>query len=234
MQLREIIAQARSISASDVIELRSDYVSRFSAKSIDAISEQTLLPFRVLMSNSPLRLVSVEKVAEVVRRKIGRQIRFVPVSVEGMLCSVYGYVDNRADEPFVIFNSGMNMCWTRFTIVKELMHLYSGTATGFAQGGSTGGIALPMVAAAIESRRVKISEGVDFDDETVALLMALEVLVPWPLRNQLLLMREAGASLYQLAKAFLVPMNLIRLLINTDADRPISYVAFSNRINREL
>lgn len=236
MKLRDLIALSRKVVSERVVELRSDYVARFSPSGFDEISEQSLLPVRRAMGDEPLRLVSVQKVADVVRRAISKEVRFVPVAVDGPSVSVYGYVDNRSDCSFIVYNDKLNLCWTRFTIVKELMHLYSRTARGFSLDVEGNVLAAPLVECAMRSRwveEIRDLSSVELDDETIALLMAIEVLCPWPLRRQLSFMRESGASFYQMAKAFLIPRNIVKYLFETTSDG-FSYFTLSNRIHEEI
>jgi len=116
-----------------------------------------------------------------------------------------------------------NTCWYRFTAVKELMHLYAGTAKDALHPNAD-----DITRCAKDSRRIIPTREKELDDETAAFYMAIEVLLPWSLREQVFFMRQKHTE-YQIARAFMVPLNIIQHVFRGD-DSNYSSLSFETNM----
>jgi hypothetical protein len=127
-------------------------------------------------------------------------------------------------------------CGARFTMTKELMHIYSGTVKGKI------GSANSLLKCATRWRSTsKDHEMTNVDPETAAFYQAIEVVIPWQKREQLSCLRSLFAGQGEqnmhmfLAKAFMIPVKIIEHIHDKgiiDADEP--YCCFSERLNRNV
>ena len=136
---------------------------------------------------------------------------------------VYGFVEPGEKEALVRYRSDLNICWRRFTVAKELFHLYAGIAEDLNTRGSSA-----ITQAAMDARKAIPSDGKQLEDEAAAFYLALEYLVPWCLRDQFDALREAAATTYQIAKVFMIPRPFVEHLCDG------GYAELSNRINRNI
>lgn len=130
MKVYDAVRFAREVTSRDVTCLRSAYLDRVDACRDSEEEARMLLPIRaaLLSRNLAMSLVEVESVYRIVCQKLDRLVSVQSVSVAERWNGLCGYVDNSVDSPTVVYNKDLNFCWRRFTIVKELMHLWSGTA----------------------------------------------------------------------------------------------------------
>lgn len=148
-------------------------------------------------------------------------------SVEPLRDAIYGYVLTKGNSATVVYRASLNLCWQRFTVVKELAHVYSRTvANSMTQG------AAAITFAAKESRQIVPTLDTELDAETAAFYIALEIMVPWRLRRQFNDLRTAGATTYQLAKAFMIPQIFIAHFTSDWNDRN-TYAGLSYAVNSE-
>ena len=139
--------------------------------------------------------------------------------------ALYSYVMQDAHKA-IIKCVRSNHCGTRFSIAKELMHVYIGV-----EDGETRHRANEIVMCAAESRKVVPDATKELDDETAAFYLAIEVMIPWQLRTQFMMMRDMEQTTYQIAKAFMIPERVIDHI--TSGERS-NYVALSKSINESL
>lgn len=230
----DVIRMARTIAdRPGFLELRGDYALRHK---LDKDSEDLLLRLRYMMRNEPMRVVSVRSVYDAVVEKIGRTIRLIGVQTDSESRCVYGYVEDDGDSPVIVYNRSLNLCWRRFTIVKELMHLYAGILpySRSVPGVDGRSVSETIIDSAVESRRVLPQKVEKLDEETAALYATLEVLLPWKLRNQLVSLASYHATIYQIAKAFLIPFNFVQFALIAHPSCGESYFSYSMRKNNEF
>lgn len=185
MDIREVVKKAREVSdLPGVVVPRSVAVKNFGRR-VDIPSERVLENVR----GFDLRLCAVSPIKKAVEDKTGMKIQIIDIDV-GMSVPVYGYVECHERKAVVKIRAGLNLCWTRFTVVKELMHIYSNTFMDSASKQTT-----LLLKDAQDSRRVFVrSDNAELDEETSAFYMALEVLIPWKLRRQLYGLRDQAAT----------------------------------------
>ena len=226
MNIREVIKLAREITDSPgVVVSRHDLVVKVGDR-LNVADEKVLAGLQNKI-NGGLQTVAIQPVKKLVEKRIGRRIIIHEINVPEDV-PFYGYVeDGENDISVVKIKAGMNLCWQRFTILKELMHLYSDTCTDAPNVSSS-----LLVTAARLSRTIVARDDSVLDDETAAFYIALEVAIPWRLRKQFLALRDLGATHYQIAKAFLAPVPFVSHFIDDEAY--VSYVALSQRLNQNI
>ena len=227
MDIRDVVKTARSVTdRAGFVVPRHQAVLRFADSGVIRIEQEQTLSDLPHALKSGLKIASVTpELWNAAQERSGLKIYVREVDVDKKL-PTYSYVDVYCDRAVISYGSSMNLCWRRFSVAKELMHIYSGTD-------KSGGVdhASDIVRAAMDSRQVLEPEGVDLDDETAAFYMALEVMIPWCLRGQLLSLRDAGATSYQIAKAFMVPEPFVTHFVGVP-DAP--YADVSRRLNESI
>lgn len=180
----------------------------------------------------PFKLTSVNgAVLQPTLKKLGLSyLNFAAIPQECKLRgSFYGYVDNFLSPPTIYYRSELRPCWKRFTIAKELLHLFSGTSID--KGVAEASI---LIMAAKSSRRLLVSETTELDDETFAFYLAIEVMIPWQLRYQFDRLRSMNATTLQMAKVFMVPERIVQHFLSDSADCHCNYAGLSRRINENI
>lgn len=224
MDIREIIRMARSITDGEhpgLVVSRATIVSSYGSR-IDQKAEECLGDLKKKFPKGFRMIQVTPPLLDLASKKIGRLVKIRRVASDDDN-PVYGFVEPGDKEMFVRYRSDLNTCWRRFTVAKELFHLYAGIAEDV---GSRGASAITQ--AAMEARRVFPSDDKQIDDEAAAFYLALEYLVPWCLRDQFNALREAAATTYQIAKIFMIPRPFVEHLCDG------GYAELSNRINRNI
>lgn len=229
MNIRRAIEIAREIADQpNVLVDRSVLLSRVNG-AYDQAGEDILLELERKLGY-PLQVVDVGLgVHQAIKKNNAVQtISYCAAqSNEPLRDAIYGYVLTKGDSAIVVYRASLNLCWKRFTVVKELAHIYSGTvANSITQG------AAAITFAAKESRQVMPTLDTELDAETAAFYIALEIMVPWRLRKQFNDLRAAGATTYQLAKAFMIPQMFISHFTSDWNDRN-TYAGLSYAVNSE-
>ena len=230
MNIRRAIDIAREIADQpNVLVDRAVLLSRAN-DAYDHEGEDALLDLERRVGYS-LRVVDV---GQGVHQAIKKQDAIKTISYCAIQCTeplrdaIYGYVLTKGDSAIVVYRDSLNFCWKRFTIVKELAHIYSGTvANSIMQG------AAAITFAAKESRQIVPTLDTELDAETAAFYIALEILVPWRLRRQFNDLRDIGATTYQLAKAFMIPQTFIAHFASDWNDKN-TYAGLSFAINSRI
>ena len=106
-----------------------------------------------------------------------------------------------AESARISYSSSLNTCWARLVICKEAAHLSIGTARNF----TTDPVAL--VNGLIARLPSRIDE--ELDAESIALLIAMNILIPWTLADSVRQMHKDGVSNYEIAFALRVPELLV-------------------------
>jgi len=110
----------------------------------------------------------------------------------------------------IIYSQSMNTCWRRFVVCKELAHLLIDTdAEHFTNN------PVSLVQELINDVPVMRTDH-DINSERLAMIAAVEMLLPWCLRGQLTGMAEEGLSDLQIAQEFRVPEKIVNLMLRSD------------------
>lgn len=229
MDIREVIQIAREVTSLPGVVVERKSLTEAIGSRLDLDAEQVLADLSPKFPQG-FRSVSVlPKMLDVVSEKIGKPVQVLEMNVSEADVQLYGYVEEYGDRAVVKIRQGMNTCWKRFTVLKELMHLYSGTCDE-----SAGMSASLKVMAARRSRDVIAKDNTILGYEEAAFYMALEVLIPWDGgREQLLRLRDLGATHYQIAKVFMLPTPMVSHFLDDDEEK-IPYIELSRRLNRNI
>lgn len=229
MTIRDVVKMARSLTdVEGAIVDRDVGIAAFKSR-LDQNEEQYLKANNIA-SLAPFRILSVKNAIE---KPTLTKLNIPCISYErikdtiSLRDSIYGYLDNTGDIPAVVYRPRLRPCWERFTIAKELLHLYSDTA-------STWQDANTLITAAKQSRELIPSESESLSDETIGFYLAMEVMVPWRLREQFLSLKDKAATKMQIAKAFMVPLCIIDHMMSESCEEGSSYAGLSMRINSSI
>ena len=127
LSAKDIIRVAKEIFKNDnIIVSRKDLLSTSnSTVPFDLVSEQCL-------NNIPPPLRDTLRVCDVfcglksvVEQAFGRPIKILEVDADG--APLYGEVKVYPDGAVIYYKKGSTACWIRFTVAKELLHLYTKT-----------------------------------------------------------------------------------------------------------
>lgn len=224
MDIREIIRMARSITDGDtpgLVAPRAQVIASFGGQ-VDAKAEECVSS---LSENFPqgFQIVQVTPpLLSLARAKTGMTIKIRRVDTEDDN-PLYGFVEPDQSGAIVRYRADLNTCWRRFTVAKELFHLYAGIADDPRPRGSDA-----ITQAAMEARKIIPNDGKQLDDEVAAFYLALEYLIPWRLRRQFLELRDLAATTYQIAKVFMVPLPFIEHMCDG------GYAELSHRLNNNI
>lgn len=202
------------VSRSEVI---ASYGSRIETKTEECISdliENFSGGFKIVRVTPPL--------LQLVQKQIGAkvEIRRIESADDNPL---YGYVEVGKDSAVIRYRSDLNICWRRYTVAKELFHLYAGIAEDMRPRESDA-----VTQAAMDARKIIPSDGKQLEDEVAAFYLALEYLMPWRLREQFDMLRDLAATSYQIAKVFMIPRPFVEHLCEG------GYAELSYRINKNI
>lgn len=229
MKIIDVIRLARELTdRPDATVLRSELVKGLS--DIDTQEEKVLEDFKGMMKSFRLISVSDDILLPTLEKCRLESVAFAELSEELKLRNAYyGSLDAFTNPPTVYYHKDLRPCWRRFTVAKELLHLYSGTATDKAIIDAN-----DLITSAQDSRNLVVNESTELDDEIAGFYLAIEVMIPWRLREQFNKLREARATTLQIAKAFMVPQNIVAHFISDSFDRTSNYAGVSRRLNLSI
>lgn len=230
MDIREVIRNAREVISLPGVVVARHGLAESLGDRLDFEAEQVLANLLPKFSEG-FRAVSVlPTLLDIIAQKIGKNLSVREMDVREADVPLYGYVENFDTEAIIKIRPGMNTCWKRFTVLKELMHLYSNTCNDSAEGDK----ASLIVMAARRSRNVIARDNTILGNEEAAFYMALEVLIPWEKsREQLIRLRELGATQYQIAKVYMLPTPMVSHFLEDDEEKA-PYIELSRRLNKNI
>lgn len=224
MNIREVIKAVREIEkSSDVVVIRHNLITSLGNR-LDISGEAVLKEFDGKLSTE-LKCIAVQPIKKLVEEKIRKKITIREINHVGDI-PFYGYVEDYEDRAVIKVKSGIRLCWLRFTVIKELMHLYSDTCAD-----APNAAAALLVKAARDSRYILADDNATLDAETAAFYMALEMMIPWRLREQFRQLRDFSATRYQIAKAFMLPEPFVAHFVEGSEG---NYAGLSNRLNKTI
>lgn len=244
MILPEVIRTARELTdASKALVDRHQYIVAQGGKSssYDLSEEQRVAKLAAQYKQkfkTEIKLVSVDdcilRPTCVKRnfRRVGKTEIPKPLTIFGdkpvdLSDKYYGCLDSLGDVPEIIYGSWMSLCWKRFIVAKELLHLYSGTDRDDDVKDAD-----ELINMARSSRFLIPDENTDMCDEAAGLFLAIEVMLPWRLRDQYLWLRKQKATDWQIAKMFMVPVDIVKFFSDTLCKNDVTYVELSDKLNR--
>lgn len=212
---------------------RSDFVEANKSE-LDLDAESILSEFSDLVSSEPFRLSSVDAIRRAVLLVRGGELLFQGVSSADFrkpYRGLYSYFDDEQDNPTIVYNKDLNLCWRRFVVLKEIMHYYIGIVEDDLRDTN---LAYAILHNAVSSRRLVCGMDSDISDEAAAFYMTLEAALPHRLRPQLLSLRDRGATSYQIAKVFMIPQVFVEHFFVDDRVGATSYAGLSYRVNGDV
>ena len=125
---------------------------------------------------------------------------------------------------YVLIAEGAKLCWQRFATAKELMHVYTGSYLHAGLGIAT------ILGEAIKSRKnLPTSPGDPLDAETFCQLIALELMIPWKYREQIVDAKRKNHQLdYDIAVKLMIPQKMVAYFFDND------YESLSFAANQEI
>lgn len=224
MTIKDIIRVAKKLLAHPgMIVPREDLVNDPNLTiPFDTLAEKCLDGLSPTL-RAKLKVADVSRLTTIVQKTSGRPLDILEPQVKEV--ALYGQMESYENNDFVQFKSGLTLCWARFTVAKELFHVYTNTA-------ECSEATLPHIFAdAKHARATILDENSLLPDEQAAFYFAIEFLLPFKLRDELYfpLTDFYGKEChYPVAKAFMCPQAIIAKIREDD------YLALSHRINREV
>lgn len=149
---------------------------------------------------------------------------------DDMLTNIMSYCKEYDDHAqIVVHNKSGRLCVLRFLESKEMLHLLTDTVA--CDEKERNFLADVLLEKSLDGRNFISDFTEPLSPEAVGFYLAIEVLLPWCLRDQLNGMIDAKATNLQIAKAFLVPEFVIRHIRNTMFGGK-SYLGVSYEMNR--
>jgi len=224
MDIRDIIHMARSITDGETPGLvvpRAQMMAAYGSR-VDVKAEACLNSLAPKFPQGFLTVQVTPPLLTLARAKTGQHVKVRRVESEEDN-PLYGFVEPGARETIVRYRADLNTCWRRFTVAKELFHLYADIAEDPRPRGSDA-----VAQAAMNARKIVPNDGMQLDDEAAAFYLALEYLIPWRLREQFMKLRDCAATPYQIAKVFMIPLPFVEHLCEG------GYAELSYRINNNI
>lgn len=167
---------------------------------------------RCLIDGGNLRFpVPLELLIDLVNRNLlASRARAVTVKVE---CRDWPGVQFRSallsyrDSAVIVYSRNLNLCWRRLSVSKELAHLLIDTDKEFWLGYTQ---MLPLLLTnQIIKEAIPPNMSGALTSERLTLLMALELLLPWPIRGELEKLYSEGKTDLDIAHYCKVPEHMI-------------------------
>ncbi len=114
------------------------------------------------------------------------------------------------DRAEVIYSSTLNTCWARFVVCKELVHLLIDTEP---KHFTKNPVALVQE---IINKLPSVACVEELNSESLAIVGAVEMLLPWHLRKKMEDMMASGASDYAIALEFRAPEKIVNLVLRSE------------------
>lgn len=125
------------------------------------------------------------------------------------------------DRAEIHYSAHENLCWRRFAVVKEAIHLLIDTEARHFTTNATDLIERLIVGGVFEPNT-------PIDSERMGIFAAMEILLPWKLRPTVEAMRDAGESDFQIALQCRVPEKYVTAMLHG------VYGKSSKRLNEKL
>lgn len=219
--LPEIVRMAKEICAHDALLISRAKILAEKKKYVPYMTPAGDICLK-LDALPDLRVVDVlHGLLPIVEKKTGLKIQVRRFKQRKEDCEPYGYVELYAKEKRAeIFVSTHNLCWTRFTIAKELMQLWLDFEDLDAD------ISGLIKEARAARDTAGINENTQLSEELAAFYLALEVMIPEKTREKQF-DALAQESDYFIAQSYLIPQRFVELF------RVDNYSALSFKLHRQ-
>ena len=243
--LFELAKLARTLIAEDDLVLRDSIIGTLVNE--DEQKDEDYWDNGFCLDKSTLKVVSLKKsIWEPLKNRRpelfsdGKGIAFdTPKCSSGLYHKLMSYCEEgeRLDEygnvvgtygRIAIHNEGDRLCVRRFLEAKELLHFVTHTVTE--QNAQKEFLSELLMENSLDGTRFIHEIAKPLQPEAVGFYLAIEVLLPWCLRESLNRMIDAQSTNFQIAKAFMVPEFIIRHVRNVHFG-PIDYLGVSYGMN---
>lgn len=156
-----------------------------------------------------VREVLIPAVASQVVTPDGRPYKIEIICKNWQANQLGGWVCRYDDHAEIYYAASLNVCWSRWVICKELAHLLIDTEDAhFTKNPST-----------LVQELVSKLPAAKFEDEMnseyLAIIAAIEMLLPWKYRQEMKQMMADGKTDYEIAHAFRAPEAFVNLLLRS-------------------
>lgn len=212
----ELLRLARKLVQPKALVLRSSVIKGMSD---DEKADEQYWSQGLSFNCSQFKIVSIANSiwAPLKRSRPNLKVQFTLPKCDdaSMCCNVMSYCKEYANHAqVVIYNKQGRLCMRRFLEAKELLHLLTGTVVdGESQRNM---VADAFLEQSLDGRNFVVDFDKPLSPEAVGFYLAIEVLLPWCLRKELLTMIDQKATTMQIAKAFMVPEFVIRHIHNVN------------------
>lgn len=123
-------------------------------------------------------------------------------------------------------------CGARFSVCKELLHIFTNTVDGVKPANS-------LLRCATRWTTMVVNEQKKLDSETACFYYAIEVMLPWILRNTQFnelheRFKDDGDCNLKMARAFMIPEKVINHICEIPDGKGLPYCGFSYSLNVEI
>ena len=122
----------------------------------------------------------------------------------------------------IIYSAELNLCWKRFSICKEAAHLLIDDAHAHFTTDVVGLIQRLITSAPM------IEADAILESELMGIVAAIELLMPWKLRQSFEALGESGKTDFEIAEFCRVPEKFVNLMLKSP------YGVTSRRVNSQL
>ena len=242
--LFELARLARNLVAEDDLVLRDSVIEKLVNK--DERKDEDYWAGGFCFDKSLLKVVSLKNsIWEPLKERRpelfadGKGIAFDTPDCEGLYHKLMSYCEegDRLDKDgnvegsygrIIIHNEGDRLCVRRFLEANELLHFVTDTVAE--QNVQTEFLSNVLMESSLDGSRFISDVTKPLQPEAVGFYLAIEVMLPWCLRENLNKMIEAKSTNFQIAKAFMVPEFIVRHVRNVHFGT-IDYLGVSYRMN---
>lgn len=136
---------------------------------------------------------------------------------------LYSALFRYRDKALIIYSADLNPCWRRFAVCKEAAHLLIDNKDEH----MTTDVA-SLIQQLITDAPINIAPESPIESESMGVVVALELLLPWKIRGQLIKMAQEGKTDREIADYAKVPQKYVNVMLRS------GYGTLSARFNREL
>lgn len=161
--------------------------------------------------DAPIKLGKLITVIESrIENQIGKNYKINLVCKNWIANQLSGMLFRYSDHTDIFYSAHLNVCWSRLVVCKELSHLildsgdrhFTRDPVALVQG--------------LVTQVVSIKPEYDLISENVAMYSAIELLLPWHLRDDMISMMKSGKSDYDIAVALRAPENIVNLMLKSN------------------
>ena len=139
---------------------------------------------------------------------------------------VYGTLLRFEKHAIIKFPENLNRCWSRFVTCKEMGHLLMDSAPSH-QSTNPEALIQGLIAGGTPT-----DASDDVWNDLIGIYFALEVLLPWQIRGQLVERKKAGETDLQIAKLTMCPEKYVNVMLSGGYGQTSAYI--NQRLDNDL